>query len=290
MAGHRLAAAARLPAVAGGYGRDARRARHPNVADLLRLPRAGFVARFGPRLLDELDEGVGRRRRRAAATSCRSASTSSSSCLSRRPPLAGMQPALGQLLAHLAAFLRARAAGRRGPARWTCCIAAGRRRGFASAWRGLAGDAAHLVRPASPSGLARERLPAPVAALRLRSGVLLPLALRDAGLFERGQSADPEATARLLDRLRARLGQDAVFGVCPVSEHRPERAWRIAEPGGASAAAGAMARRAPGAAAVDAGRAAAARRLGRHARHRDLSASRRAGGTATTSAATTTSR
>ena len=52
------------------------------------------------------------------------------------------------------------------------------------------------------------------------------------GLFERGRSANPEATARLLDLLRARLGHEAVFGVLPVPEHRPERAWRIAEPGG----------------------------------------------------------
>ena len=73
-----------------------------------------------------------------------------------------------------------------------------------------------------------------MVALRFRSGVLLPLSLRDAGLFEQGRAADPEATARLLERLRARLGEDAVFGVCPVPEHRPERAWRIAEPGGAT--------------------------------------------------------
>jgi protein ImuB len=204
-----------------------------NVADLLRLPRAGFVARFGPRLLDELDEGVGRRpepRRRHVVPE---RFDERHELLGETAAMAGVQPMLGRLLENLGAFLRARAAGitglrldllHRGQAPTRIRIGLVR----------PAGDAAHLSALVAER-LARERLPAPVCALRLRSGVLLPLALRDARLFERGQSADPEATARLLDRLRTRLGQDAVFGVCPVPEHRPERAWRIAEPGGTAA-------------------------------------------------------
>src|SRR5688572_25121228 len=78
-----------------------------SVADLLRLPRTGFATRFGPRLLDDLDEGLGRRpapRRRhlvperfderlelpAAAEST-----------------AVLQPTLEHLLTRLAAFQRA---------------------------------------------------------------------------------------------------------------------------------------------------------------------------------------
>ena len=203
-----------------------------NVADLLRLPRAGFVARFGPVLLDELDEGVGRRPqpRRRHVVPERFDELHELSV--ETAAMTVVQPALGRLLANLGTFLRARAAGiaglrldllHRGQAPTRIRIGLMR----------PAGDAAHLSGLVAER-LARERLPAPVTALRLRSGVLLPLALRDARLFERGQSADPEATARLLDRLRARLGPDAVFGVCPVPEHRPERAWRIAEPGGAA--------------------------------------------------------
>jgi len=207
-----------------------------NVADLLRLPRAGFAARFGPRLLDELDAGIGRRpepRRRHVVPERFDEQF-------ELPIAAGttveLQPALGCLLERLDAFLRARASGisavrvdlrHRGqpPTR----IRLGLTR--------LSSDLGHL-RGLLRERLAQCRLPAPVILLRLRSGVLLPLALRDAGLFERGRSADPEATARLLDRLRARLGRHAVFGVCPVPEHRPERAWRIAEPGGATPPAG----------------------------------------------------
>ena len=200
-----------------------------NVADLLRLPRAGFAARFGPRLLDELDEGLGRRpepRRRHVVPERFDERIELPAAAEL---MAGLQPALERLLGHLDAFLRARASGvdtlrmdllHRGQAPTRLRVTLTR----------MAGDAEHL-REVLRERLAQCRLTAPVEALRLRSGMLLPLTLRDAGLFERGRSADPEATARLLDRLRARLGHQAVFGVSPVPEHRPERAWRVAEPG-----------------------------------------------------------
>jgi len=201
-----------------------------SVADLLRLPRAGFAARFGPRLLDELDEGVGRCREPRRRHVVPERFDEQLELPAAAGTAAELQPALGRLLQNLDAFLRARASGisavrvdlrHRGhpPTRIRLGLAR------------LACDMGHL-RELLRERLAQCRLPAPVVILRLRSGVLLPLALRDASLFERGRSADPEATARLLDRLRARLGRQAVFGVCPVPEHRPERAWRIAEPGG----------------------------------------------------------
>ncbi len=203
-----------------------------NVADLLRLPRAGFAARFGPRLLDELDEGLGRRpapRRRHVVPERFDERLELPAAAEL---MAGLQPAFEQLLGRLEAFLRARASGigalrvdllHRGQAPTRLSVTLAR----------MAGDAGHL-RELVRERLAQCRLAAPVEALRLRSGMLLPLTLRDAGLFERGRSADPEATARLLDRLRARLGRKAVFSVSPVPEHRPERAWRIAEPGAAT--------------------------------------------------------
>jgi protein ImuB len=202
------------------------------VADLLRLPRAGFAARFGPRLLDELDEGLGRRRepRRRLVVPERFDERIELPALAEMA--AGVAPALERLLKRLESFLRARASGVNA-LRLDLLHRAELPTRISIVLTRQASDAAHL------SELARERLaacrlPAPVVALRLRSGVLRPLSLRDAGLFERGRSADPEATARLIDLLRARLGNEAVFGVSPVAEHRPERAWRVAEPGSAS--------------------------------------------------------
>jgi protein ImuB len=193
------------------------------------LPRAGFATRFGPRLLEELDEGLGRRpapRRRHVVPE---RFDERLELPAGAEAVAVLQPSLERLLARLEAFLRARASGIRAlrvdllhrarpPTRLSLALAR------------MAGDA-EALRELLDERLGRCRLAEPVVALRLRSGVLSPLQLRDAGLFERGRSADPEATARLLDLLRARLGHDAVFGVLPVPEHRPERAFRIAEPG-----------------------------------------------------------
>jgi protein ImuB len=199
-----------------------------NVADLVRLPRAGFAARFGPRLLDELDEGLGRRpapRRRHVVPERFDERVD----LPDAAEAAGLAAPLQQLLARLGAFLRTRASGVR-ELRLDLLHRTGTPTRLRLGLARLAGDAAHFG-ALLDERLATCRLAAPVTALRLRSGVLLPLVLRDAGLFDRGRNADPEATARLLDLLRARLGQEAVFGVLPVSEHRPERAFRIAEPG-----------------------------------------------------------
>ncbi|MEP7183426.1 MAG: DNA polymerase Y family protein [Betaproteobacteria bacterium] len=71
--------------------------------------------------------------------------------------------------------------------------------------------------------LARVALPAAVESIALASEATAPLAGRNLGLLpEDGE----DATVPLLDRLRARLGEDAVTRVAPHAEHRPERAWR----------------------------------------------------------------
>ena len=200
------------------------------VADLLRLPRDGFAQRFGPALLDELDEGLGRRREPRRRHVVPERFDEQLELPIEAGVTAELEPAAEQLLLRLGAFLRARASGLselrvdllhrdRVPTR----VRLGLTR--------PAGDEEHL-RALLRERLGQSRLPAAVTGLRFRSGILLPLQLRDVGLFEQGRAADPQATVRLLERLRARLGQDRVFGVCPVPEHRPERAWRIAEPGG----------------------------------------------------------
>ena len=78
--------------------------------------------------------------------------------------------------------------------------------------------------------LASIRLPQPVEAIRLEAGDFAPLPGRSAGMF--GDAAgEAEDWARLLERLRARLGHDAVCGLAAQADHRPEHAWRRVEPG-----------------------------------------------------------
>ncbi|MEP7209032.1 MAG: DNA polymerase Y family protein [Casimicrobiaceae bacterium] len=83
-------------------------------------------------------------------------------------------------------------------------------------------DATHLLAVVRER-LARVVLPAPVESIALGSAITAPLAGRNLGLLP-GDDAAPMVP--LLDRLRARLGEDAVVRVMPRADHRPEHAWR----------------------------------------------------------------
>lgn len=76
--------------------------------------------------------------------------------------------------------------------------------------------------------LERAQIPAEVEAIALYADDLPPFRPRHRDLFDtaRAEGLDwPELT----ERLRARLGDDALHGLACVAEHRPERAWRHAE-------------------------------------------------------------
>jgi protein ImuB len=81
--------------------------------------------------------------------------------------------------------------------------------------------------------LERVAVPAPVRTLRLLARELPPFVPASRELFEARpqQSVDWPA---LRERLRARLGNDAVYGLAPVADHRPERCFKrvqgVAEP------------------------------------------------------------
>jgi protein ImuB len=75
--------------------------------------------------------------------------------------------------------------------------------------------------------LERIVLPAPAIALRLTTGFLLPLQAKADDLFDK---VPVETLSHvLLERLRGRLGADAVHGIAAVAEHRPEFAWSRSE-------------------------------------------------------------
>jgi len=78
--------------------------------------------------------------------------------------------------------------------------------------------------------LERLALPSPAIAVALESGLLPPLASSNLSFLPDSRD-EAETAARLIERLRARLGDEAVKGLAAVADHRPERAWRAAEPG-----------------------------------------------------------
>jgi protein ImuB len=76
--------------------------------------------------------------------------------------------------------------------------------------------------------LARLELPEPVRSVRLLSGPLLDLQSEPVELFAHDRRESGENLPQLVERLRARLGHEAVHGLACVAEHRPEAAWRKA--------------------------------------------------------------
>lgn len=77
--------------------------------------------------------------------------------------------------------------------------------------------------------LERLQLTAPVERLRLVVDSVDSLPGASGGLFDEGGTR--ESMAALVERLRARLGEERVFGIAPMAEHRPECATRQAPVG-----------------------------------------------------------
>ncbi len=194
------------------------------VGDCLRLPRDGFARRFEPRMRLELDRALGR------AADPRAAFVAAERFVARRdfePELTDterLQRACGPLLDELCAFLQGRGAAiealelrllhREAPAtrlrlRFAEPVAAAAR-------------ITTLLR----ERLARVALPEAVRAVRLRSGRLVEARATAGDLFALDRRRQASAVPQLVERLRARLGGEAVHGLHLVPEHRPESAQR----------------------------------------------------------------
>ncbi|MEP7313852.1 MAG: hypothetical protein ABI859_14805 [Pseudomonadota bacterium] len=200
------------------------------IGAALRLPRAGFARRFGPALLDSLDRLVARRA--DPRTTFRAPERVRLHC---EPDFEltsqdAVMRSIAPLLTTLEHFLRER----------QCGISALLLRLSHRDWPATR-CVLRLAHPESAAPqfaslleaqLQRIVLPAPVRRCELRSGPLLTDARYSSALWkpgEQGGGASAQMPA-FLDRLRARLGDQAVHGLCVVPEHRPERLVRKSEP------------------------------------------------------------
>jgi protein ImuB len=195
------------------------------LKDLLELPREGLAKRCGQALLDDLDRALG--------------SLAEPRTFFEPPPRfsakldlpaevthaeAVLFPAR-RLLAQLEGLLTARHEGVRGFSLVLFPESLKINIGLASSTR----DGKRMA------DLLRERLATlplaqPVEAIALEAGDFTPLGGHSAGMF--GDAAgEAEDWARLLERLQARLGREAVHGLTTCPDHRPEYAWRRVAPG-----------------------------------------------------------
>ena len=197
------------------------------VGDLLALPRDGLARRFGQGLLDAVDRALGRlpdpRTFHVPPPTFR-ATIDLAAEVTQADALVF---AAHRMLVQLEGYLVARSGGVR---RFVLRLA--HREGRASEITvGLVApnrDAAHLTH------LLRERLagfalPEPVRALGLAADEIVPVAGESLTLFAE-ETRGEEDWPKLVERLRARLGTEAVHGVATAADHRPERAWRPREP------------------------------------------------------------
>jgi protein ImuB len=193
------------------------------IGACLELPRAGLARRAGEGLLDMLDRALGHLPDPRPAFAPPSRFTAAL----QLPALVETAPALlfaaRRLLAELTGFL---AAVGNGAQRLRLVLAHEDRAAtcieldLAAATR----DPDHLA-AVLRERLERLALPSPATAIRLESVLLVPLAARNLALLPDARER-AETIVRLIERLRARLGENAVQGLDIAADHRPEYAWR----------------------------------------------------------------
>ena len=199
------------------------------LAECLRLPRDGFARRFGKERLAQLDQAVGRCPDPRHGFSPPEHFEAGVDLPAESTDTAYLLRASESVLARMEVFLRARQAG----VTWLAV-------GFRHVAHPASGLRLRLVRPARrarhfrellESRLERFSLEAPVIGLDFRSSRVLHLASEAASLFAAGDFRPAAPGPHLMERLRARLGEEAVHALCLLAEHRPESAWQVAEPG-----------------------------------------------------------
>lgn len=198
------------------------------LADLRALPRAGLARRFGAALLDEIDRALGLQPDPRPWIALPAAFDSRLELYARAETTDQLLAGAAVLLARLVAWAQARQARvgaftlRMGHERQRRAPAQATELRIELAEPVL--DAAHL-QGLLRERLARCRLAAPALELRLHCNHLVAGAAPNGELFPTRASQD-EGLLRLLERLRARLGDEQVQRLEPVADHRPERANR----------------------------------------------------------------
>lgn len=196
------------------------------MGELLRLPRAGLARRLGTAAVQDLDIALAREFAPRRTFVPRERFRVRCDFETEIETVAYLEKALEPVIGRCAEFLRERQAGvqalrlklehRAGPA--------------TRVHLGLASVTSERRRLTDvlAQKLGRLELQAPVRGMELISGSLQPLSAGSLDVFAglAGAGCGRDSVPQLVERLRARLGEAAVYGVASIPEHRPEAAWR----------------------------------------------------------------
>lgn len=194
-----------------------------SMGECMRLPRDGLARRIGQRYLAEIDEALGRRPELRQTVSQEAGFRDESDLPGDTRESAALMEAIRILLGRLGRYLRPRQAGS-----WVLWVHLRHRDAPATLLRiGLVRPSANIrhLEELVAIHLASLTIPGPVIAIRLEAGLARMHPAPTAGLF--AEQPDPGGQlAGLVERLRMRLGQDAIHGVRLCADHRPEGAWQ----------------------------------------------------------------
>jgi len=197
------------------------------LSDLRQLPRSGLARRFGENLLDDLDRAYGLQADPRCWIVPPSVFESRLELFARADSSEQVLYGAGVLLARLVAWAQARQS--RVAAFTLCMLHEPRHRDSAVPATELQVLLAEpALDPAHLQLLLRERLahavlPAPTLELRLACSHLVQASPPNGELFPT-RGSQQQGLTRLLERLRARLGDAQVLRLEIVADHRPERA------------------------------------------------------------------
>jgi len=196
------------------------------LGELFRLPRAGMARRFGAAAVLELDIALTRQAAPRRSFVPRERFRERFDFEMEVETVAYLQKALEPLTGRCARFLRERQAGVQ-----TLELRLSHRAHALTRVRlGLASITSeqHRLTSVLSQKLSQLELAAPATSMELVSGPLQPLSAVSLDVFARqgGAGGGSDTAPQLVERLRARLGDAAVYGVRSVAEHRPEAAWQ----------------------------------------------------------------
>ena len=196
------------------------------VRDLLRLPRDGFARRYSARLLRELDQAMGRTPDVRLPVPLPRRFSTRIELLHEINDSERLLYPVRQMLHELYDYLHAT---QQGVSRLRLSLEH-RDRSISEVMVGLAESTRDATRIENlvEQKFENLKLSAPVLQLVLQAQEMSALAGRDRALFSEQQD---DNWPQLVERLRMRLGSDAVSSIEEYPDYRPERAWRYVLPG-----------------------------------------------------------